>query len=510
MVRELRLRLLTRVARSAAIGALVGLGLTFAALTPASAASPGDGIPSAANATPVTGEPWSSPAYPVDCVQAAAQVTCTPQNTADIKAQQCFVNVFVDGAKATVCTTDENHIPAIKTSGGKPLLVEYGCQIGDVVCVTFENAGRGMALSATSMMFAVAQNMRFDTSSLLWTAATNEWSFWQWAVLAVLFGAMVWAIGAAIVSGDRAELVGALVRSFIAVPATAITLWATGHLLNAVDDLTWYVMNREGRDGLFSTLQSVMWAGGQANYFFAFVIHTLLMLGMLLLMLVFAFRNIVLAALIAVGPIAWMLYPARTVGPQWVVRYVSAVVVLLLTGPLTIGFLTLIINGLAGVRTIWDPQSWPLLIGLVLVAFAPFAVFGLFSFVGAVAADSVGSRIGSGAGRAATGAARSVSRVPSRIHALPSGVAPRTGRPGAASTTGGPATGAPPKGPAGPAAPSPKGPAGPSAPSPNGGRPSASPPAAASRTAPAAAPARPAPAQPTPGTPPRPRTERTA
>ena len=211
------------------------------------------------------------------------------------------------------------------------------------------------------------------------------------------------------------------VRSFIAFPATAITLWATGHLLNAVDDLTWYVMNRDGADGLFSTLQSVMWAGGQANYFFAFVIHALLMLGMLLLMLVFAFRNIVLAALIAVGPIAWMLYPVRAVGPQWVVRYVSAVVVLLLTGPLTIGFITLIINGLADVKTIWDPQSWPLLIGLVLVAFAPFAVFGLFSFVGAVAADSVGSRVGSSAGRAASGAARSASRIPSRIGATPAG-----------------------------------------------------------------------------------------
>ncbi|MEL5990701.1 hypothetical protein ACOKGD_13730 [Microbacterium phosphatis] len=387
----------------------------------------------------MTGEPWSSPAFPVDCYRVDAQISCTPQSTAEIKPQQCFINVFFDGAKATVCTTDEGHVAAIKTSGGKPLLVEYGCSLGDVVCVTFENAGRGMALSATAMMFTVAQNMRFDTSSLLWTASTGEWSFWQWAVLAVLFGAMVWAIAAAVISGDRAELVGAVFRSFIAVPATAVTLWATGHLLNAIDDLTWYVMNRDGPYGLFATLQSVMWAGGQANYFFAFVIHGLLMLGMLLLMLVFAFRNIVLAALIAVGPIAWMLYPARTVGPQWVVRYVSAVVVLLLTGPLTIGFLTLIINGLANVRTIWDPQSWPLLIGLVLVAFAPLAVFGLFSFIGAVAADSVGSRIGSGAGRAASNAARSVARVPSRIAAMPAGAGAGTGRHG-------PARGAPPAG----------------------------------------------------------------
>ncbi|MGZ0712591.1 hypothetical protein ACWPKO_30060 (plasmid) [Coraliomargarita sp. W4R53] len=519
MVRQLRLRILMLRVRSLLIGAMVGLGLAASAVAPANATQMMmDAAPAAdtkpwalvapatpENVTPITGQAWSSPAYPVDCFQTAGQVTCTPQNTADIKPQQCFINVFLNGAKATVCTTDEDHVSAIKTSGGKPLIVEYGCSLGDVVCVTFENAGRGMALSATAMMFVVAQNMRFDTSSLLWTAATQEWSFWQWAVLAILFGAMVWAIAAAAVSGDRAELVGALIRSFIAVPAIAITLWGTGHLLNAVDDLTWYVMNRDGADALFSTLQSVMWAGGQANYFFAFVIHGLLMLGMLLLMLVFAFRNIVLAALIAVGPIAWMLYPTRSVGPQWVVRYVSAVVVLLLTGPLTIGFVTLIINGLASVRTIWDPQSWPLLIGLALVAFAPFAVFGLFSFVGAVAADSVGSSVGSSAGRTASNAARSATRLPSRINASPAGTpskAPRAGSsPGGPSTTSGSSAGSPPRGPSGPA-----GPSGSSGTAASSGSASASPSAApSSRSVPNAAPQ-----QTSAGSPPPPRTERTA
>lgn len=503
--------------RALLIGTVIGLGLTVTALTPASAVSETraespdtsaaasiDSVASAANATPVTGEPWSSPAYPVDCYRVNAQITCTPQNTADIKPQQCFINVFVDGAKATVCTTDEAHVTALKTSGGKPLLVEYGCSIGDVVCVTFENAGRGMALSATATMFAVAQNMRFDTSSMLWTAAAEEWSFWQWAILAVLFAAMVWAIAAAIVSGDRAELVGAVVRSFIAFPATALTLWATGHLLNAVDDLTWYVMNRDGSDGLFATLQSVMWAGGQANYFFAFLIHGLLMLGMLLLMLVFAFRNIVLAALIAVGPIAWMLYPTRAVGPQWVVRYVSAVVVLLLTGPLTIGFVTLIINGLANVRTIWDPQSWPLLIGLVLVAFAPFAVFGLFSFVGAVAADSVGSAVGSRAGSGASNAARAASRIPSRIGASPAGMrsagsTPGSSSAGISSSSGRSHSSGPPRGSSGPSGPT------------GSPKPTTPPPSATARPTPPSSPApRTTTPQSTPGTPPRPRTERTA
>src|SRR5690606_29061838 len=193
-------------------------------------------------------------------------------------------------------------------------------------------------------------------------------------------------------------------------------------LLNSVDDLTWYILNRDGPIVLFQTLQKVMWAGGHANYFFAFLIHGMLLLSMLLLVLVFTFRNIALAALITVGPVAWMLFPIKSIGPQWVVRYVSATVALLLAGPLTIGFVTLIINGLAHVETIWDPQSWPLMIGLALAAFAPFAVFGLFNFVGASASDALGSRLGSGAGRVASGAARSAARLPSRLGALPAGV----------------------------------------------------------------------------------------
>jgi len=435
----------TRRALLAAAG--LGLLLAIGALTPAHAAAPPAEV---ATGSAVEGQPWSAPAYPVDCRSIDSQISCTPNDPSAVIAQACFQNVAVAGQRTTVCTTFEGHRQAIQTSGGKPLLVAYGCSVGDVVCVTFENAGRGMALSATGMMFAVAENMRFDTSSLLWTAAAGEWSFWQWAILLVLFGAMVWAIAAAIVSGDRDELVGALVRSFIAIPAVPLTLWLTGQLLNAIDDMTWYILNRDGAGGLFATLQGVMWAGGQANYFFAFVLHGLLMIGMLLLMLVFTFRNIVLAALIAVGPVAWMVFPVRGIGPQWVVRYVSAVAVLLLTGPLTIGFITLIINGLSTVKTIWDPRSWPLLIGLVLVAFAPFAIFGLFSFVGAVATDGVGSGAASHAGRMGSNAARTAVRIPSRLGASPAGIATGAiGRGGSSGARG--STTSPTRGPSAPA-----------------------------------------------------------
>ncbi|MBW9122309.1 hypothetical protein JNB63_19630 [Microbacterium trichothecenolyticum] len=383
----------------------------------------------------VTGEPWSAPAAPVDCQTASGQVTCTPTDPNKVTPQHCFMGVSMSGTSATVCTTYEGHIQAIQADGGRALTVKYGCSLGDAVCLTFENAGRGMALTATGVMFLVADNMRFDTSTLLWSAAVDQWSFWQWAILIITFGAMVWAIAAAVVSGHRDELVGALVRTFIAIPAVPLTLWLTGHLLNAVDDMTWYILNGDGPASLYSTLQSVMWAGGQANYFFAFLIHGLLMLGMFLLMLVFAFRNIALAALIMVGPVAWMLFPVRRIGPQWVVGYLSAVMVLLLTAPLTIGFVTLIVQGLASVKTIWNPQSWPLLIGLVLVAFAPFAIFGLFSFTGAVAADSIGSRLGSHGGRMAANGARGVAAIPTRLGGLPSGIRPS----GTGPTSTGPA-----------------------------------------------------------------------
>lgn len=427
-----------RTLRTFLLATAIGAGIAMSALAPASAASL-DSAAIGSKATSrtvqtasVSGKTWSVPAYPVDCQISSGQVTCTPTEPTKVTAQRCFIGVIVDGASSTLCTTYEGHVDAIKGAGGRELLVRYGCSIGDPVCATFENAGGGMAMTATAMMYVVATNMRFDTTTVLWTAAVGEWSFWQWAILIITFGAMVWAVAGAVVSGDREELVGALVRSFIAIPAVPLTLWLTGHLLNSIDEMTWYIMNRDGPIGLFTTLQSVMWAGGQANYFFAFLIHGLLMIGMLLLMLVFAFRNIVLAALIAVGPVAWMMFPVRGIGPQWVVRYVSAVVVLLLTGPLTIGFVTLIINGLANIKTIWDPQSWPLLIGLMLVAFAPFAIFGLFSFVGAVAADSVGSRLGGRGGQMVGNAARSAVRIPSRIGGLPSGI-----RPAAASGPGG-------------------------------------------------------------------------
>jgi hypothetical protein len=411
-----------RLIRPGLTALLVGI-VTLIVATPASAAELGPMSTHAAAtlSEPVSGLSWSAPAYPVDCEAASGQVSCTPNDPADVRAQQCFIGVPFEGRTAMVCTTYDGHQDALRAAGGRALLISYGCSIGDLVCSTFQNFGQGLALGATAAAFAMAISISFDTNSTLWSAAVGEWSFWHWAVLVILFGAMVWSIAAAVVSRDHEQLVSALVRSFIAVPAVPLTLWTIGQLVNALDNMTWYILNQNGPGSLFITLQKVMWAGGQATYFFAFLIHCLLLVAMLLLVFVFMFRNLALAVLIAVGPVAWMLFPVRSVGSQWVIRYVSAVAALLLTGPLTIGFLALIIDGLGGVKTIWDPQSWPLLLGLVMVAFAPFAVFGLFSFIGGAAVDGIGSRMGGGVTRSAGTAARGLTRLPSRVGASPAG-----------------------------------------------------------------------------------------
>ena len=123
---------------------------------------------------PVTGTSWSAPAFPVDCFAASGQVSCTPQDPAQVRAQQCFIGVPFEGATAMVCTTFEGHQEALRAAGGSAVLVNYGCSIGDLVCTTFENFGRGMAIAATAAAFAMAISTSFDTTSPLWSAAVNE------------------------------------------------------------------------------------------------------------------------------------------------------------------------------------------------------------------------------------------------------------------------------------------------------------------------------------------------
>ncbi|MFC5931705.1 hypothetical protein D6T64_04545 [Cryobacterium melibiosiphilum] len=417
---------------------LVGtLGTIGAA--PANAAPP---EPAAAPSATVEGKTWSGPAFPVTCTGSTARISCMPDNVTDSTSERCFAEIPHGGASVTVCTQTEDNVGALTDAGGTELKLEYGCGPVDAVCTVGEMISRGLASVITGGIASVIDNTSFNTSSSLWSAAISEWAWWSWVVLLVILIAGIVAIITALWSRDGAELTAAIIRFLLAVPLSAGSLWLVGNIVNVVDQLVDPLLTRGGQgEGLYRTIENIIFGGGGGNIFLAQIVLTFLTIGVIVLVFVFSFRNLALAALVALGPVAFMLFPMK-IGVQWVVRWFSAVIALILTTPLTLGFLMLVLRGFAEVDSMWSIQAIPLALGMIMIAFAPIAVFGLFSFVGAGATsaiDNIASRGGSTAKQSGGRAVRSLSSaVASRTAAArrrtPS--APSGGGPTARTTPG--------------------------------------------------------------------------
>ena len=389
------------------------LGLTGA--TPAHAATPQPTAASASAASAaavIEGEPWSGPAFPLTCTGSSARISCSPDNPADGKPERCFKGLKYAGSSVTVCTRSEDNVAALKGAGGQELKLEYGCSAVDAVCTATESMARGIASVITGGIAWVIENTSFNTNSYLWSAAVDEWAWWSWVVLLVILIAGIVAITTALWSRDGGELTAAVIRFFLAVPLSAASLWLVGTIVNVVDQLVDPLLSRGGNgEGLYRTVENIIFGGGLGNIWLAQLVLTLLVIGVVVLVFVFSFRNLALAALVALGPVAFMLFPMK-IGVQWVVRWFSAVIALILTTPLTLGFLMLVLKGFAEVDSMWSIQALPLGLGMIMIAFAPVAVFGLFSFVGAGATsaiDNIASRGGATAKQSGSRAARSLS-----------------------------------------------------------------------------------------------------
>jgi hypothetical protein len=409
--------------------------LSATGATPAHAATPDP--TTASSAAAIEGEPWSGPAFPINCTGSTARISCSPENAADSKPERCFKEVPYGGASVTVCTTSEDNVAALKGAGGQELKLEYGCGPVDAVCTATESMARGVASVITGGIAWVIENTSFNTDSYLWTAAVSEWAWWSWVVLIVILIAGIVAIMTALWSRDSGELTAATIRFFLAVPLSAASLWLVGSIVNVVDQLVEPLLTRGGNgEGLYRTVENIIYGGGLGNIWLAQLVLTLLVIGVVVLVFVFSFRNLALAALVALGPVAFMLFPMK-IGVQWVIRWFSAVIALILTTPLTLGFLMLVLKGFAEVDSMWSIQALPLGLGMIMIAFAPVAVFGLFSFVGqgaTSAIDNIASRGGSTAKQSGGRAARSLSSaVASRTAAV------RRRAQGAAPSGGGPA-----------------------------------------------------------------------
>jgi hypothetical protein len=244
---------------------------------------------------------------------------------------------------------------------------------------------------------------------------------WVWAVWIVVIVVGIIAITKAAFSGSPGEVLAAVVRTGLAFPLTQATLWLTGRVVNSVDTLTTSLL---GQADPLNRVSDLFFTGGVVFPLGGVLVVGLMLLAEILMLFVLMFRNVALAALVMVGPLAWMLFPMRGIGKEWLVRYFAAFAALLLTGPLMMSLLGMITSGLDAVNSIWEPAVWPFILGLVLLSFAPFAVFSLFSFVGGTAVDQVAA----GAMSRVSSTSRSVTRSIPR---------PRTGQaPAGASATG--------------------------------------------------------------------------
>lgn len=355
----------------------------------------------------ITGMSWSAPAFQVACTAVGTpvvRVNCIPADSSQMIEPACYRNVDIgSGASAMVCTSmDENR--AALADAGDPVEIAFGCSFADAPCATVEAMVRSQADLATGVIALALDQVSLNTDSYLFTAALGEWSWWQAAVLGVILIGGIIGITQAALSRKRDEVVGAIVRFVLAFPISQLALVVTGLLVDVVDDATMALVVRNDADnaagaGLYGVVENLFWNGGNGNYLFAGTISNLIVVASIVLLFVLSFRNIALVALVAIAPVALMLLPVKGVGVQWALRWVSAVVALALTTPLTLGMIMLILRGIGQVPTLWSVEALPLGVGMIAVAFAPMAIFSLFSFVSGHAAVSLADSSGSSARR---------------------------------------------------------------------------------------------------------------
>lgn len=442
-------RALTRILT---IGGLALL-LTGTAVSSAQASETGpqhQGVPGgfAAEMVPGVGD------FPVSCdtVNVAnddgsitSTVACTADDATQRVEQVCVSSEDVQMGTTitrTVCSDYQPMIDALAVKDDPNTDVNqlsFGCGLTDFVCLAQETTSRNVAQWVLDSIEWVFDSSSFNTSSSLWTVATNEAGFWWSIVTFVIVGAIAVGIAAGAVLGNR-KIIG---RAIFGLLLTFATTWTAinslGYVLDAVDGLTEPILAHGLTNGTMAatiqalTFPSTMSAIIQTLSPLAGLVPLLLLAGGLAVAaFVNSLRDFGLMALISFAPLAFSLMPVK-LGGAWVRNWCSAIVALLLTKPLVLGLLVMVMSGIGQVESIYSIQAFPLFIGLFMTLFMPFAAFALFSFVGAQAAQSV-----DGAGARFAGVARTAARsVRTRAGSIGRGTPSAGGRPGTTGPQGG-------------------------------------------------------------------------
>ncbi|WP_336652988.1 MULTISPECIES: hypothetical protein [unclassified Leucobacter] len=282
-------------------------------------------------------------------------------------------------------------------------LVDFKCSFGDLLCASYEQQAN-WAADATNWLAGVALGGQgFSPESSLWTAATGEAG--QWLGMAIIVMAITFTVG--IAGGSLMQrpdtIKRTLLATFASLPAFYFSYFFIGEGLKAIDDFSDGILARlTGAEGFGQMIESLFQAEASYGSGMALVAPpigrmlvtiVIMAIAMLFIAVAMAFRDFVLMILIAFGPLAFALMPARGAKDEWFRRWLSAVAAMALARPLILGTVALVMAGFRDTETIWSSAGLSLAIGFVISAFMPVLAYGFFQWMGAGGGgDDIGQR----------------------------------------------------------------------------------------------------------------------
>lgn len=282
-------------------------------------------------------------------------------------------------------------------------IVDFKCSFGDILCASYEQQANWAADAINWLAGVALGGQGFSPESSLWTAATGEAG--QWLGMSIIVMAITFCVGLA--GGalmQRPDTIKrTLLATFASLPAFYFSYFFIGEGLKAIDDFSDGILARlTGAEGFGQMIEALFEA--EASYGAGMALASppigrmlvtivIMAIAMFFIAVAMAFRDFVLMILIAFGPLAFALMPARGANDEWFKRWLSAVAAMALARPLILGTVALVMAGFRDTGSIWSSAGLSLAIGFVISAFMPVLAYGFFQWMGAGGGgDDIGKR----------------------------------------------------------------------------------------------------------------------
>lgn len=294
--------------------------------------------------------------------------------------------------------------------------IEFGCSIGDVICMAFESQARGMGEFLGWLAKTVLGSQKFAPGTTLWNSAIGEASHWMGIAIIVMMATGIIGLSTGMLSMKPKRVFASIAGICAAIPSTYLSIALGGELLSISDQMSNLTLDRLGGSDGFQNLFRAISRGGTGNDLAgaamaimsggtAQALPTLLMLvlviiGLVLMSFALAFRNLGLMVLIAFAPLAFMAVPMKG---SWEIpkKWAAAGIALLLSKPLMFGVLAMLLKASDGMA-LFSPQTLTVVTGLFMVSFMPMAAYSFFSFMGASNENMAGQQVAGAAAQKAS------------------------------------------------------------------------------------------------------------